>query len=300
MALPSAEVTIKPRDLESPLTFILEDTKTIYEGAPIAQATENYATAAAKGHLTNFTRNKGLKKRGRFTVGSSEIQYNSDGSAKMDNRLGDGSYKVQGLIKGFQQHTVSVIGASGKGDVGKFFWILEDGSLTLVPPNIDTGFSGIPDGEILYWITGTTCLVLEYSAIYQSILEAAGGVIYYLEFPLIWTGVADGKLRDDFKMNHHGEILEAFTINNEALSGAGGTLDVNASIGGTNISTSGITLSTAATAAQALKTSFTLLTAGETIFHQGDSLDIDISSAGGTRTTGNCTLYLRILKKIGL
>lgn len=303
MTTPTAQIVLKPRDRDSGLLNFVQDTITLYDGGPVSIATIDHATSGARGYHTTFKRSKGHRSAGRFSVASLPVQYNTDGTAKIDNRLGvSTTIKSSALIKGFQQYEATVTGATALTDVGEYFWILEDGSLTLTIPDIDTGFSSIPDGEILRWITSTTCEVLEYSFETKAAIAAAGGIFYYLSFHLDWTGVADGKLRDNFKMNHHGKIVEAFAINDVALTGSGGTLVVNASLSTVDISTAGITLSTAATPAQAAKTSLTLLAtaARETFFHQGDNLDIDISAAGGTRTTGKCTIYFRIMRKLGL
>lgn len=301
MAVPTAQIVLKPRDIESGLLNYIEDTITLYDGAPLTLATIDYATSGGRGYFTNFKRAKGHRSAGRFTVASLPVQYNTDGTAKIDNRLGSGTtIKGAGLIKGFQQYEATVTGATALTDAGEYFWIEEAGTLTLTPPNIDTGFSCIPDGEILRWITSTTCEVLEYSYETKAAIAAAGGIFYYLTFHLDWTGVADGELRGDFKMNHYGRIVEFSVINDIALTGAAGTVTVNASIGDVDISTAGIVVATAG--AQGAKLSATLLatSARETFFHQGDNLDIDISATGGTRTLGKCTIVFRIMRKLGL
>lgn len=301
MAVPTAQIVLKPRDRDSGLLNFVEDTITLYDGAPLSIATIDYATSGGRGYHTNFKRAKGHRSAGRFSCASLPVQYNTDGTAKIDNRLGvSTTIKSSALIKGFQQYEAAVTGATALTDVGEYFWIEEAGTLTLTDPSIDTGFSCIPDGEILRWITSTTCEVLEYSFETKAAIAAAGGIFYWLPFHLDWTGVADGKLRNDFKMNHHGKIVEFFVINDIATVGAAGTVTVNASLSTVDISTAGIVVATSG--AQGLKTSATLLAtaARETFFHQGDNLDIDISAAGGTRTTGKCTIYFRIMRKLGL
>lgn len=301
MATPTTERDLSTQTLPyGPHTLPLEDGKTIYQGASISQATGIYATSAAYGHLTPFTRSPGLKKRGTYTKASSETQYNTDGSAKLDNAVGDGVYKAQSTRAGFLLKTATVVGSSAKSDVGKYFWELEDGSYTMVEPAIATLHPSIPDGEIIDWISGTDCDIIFYPEWFQSAIEVAGGIYYYEKFPFDWTAVADGKFRSNHTMLHRGEIVEAYVVTDDVLTGSGGTLVVNASLETTDISTSGATISTAATAAQSTETALTLLTAGQTEFSCGDDLDIDISSAGGTRTTGNCTVVFRIMKKLGL
>lgn len=301
MTLPSDQILLYPRDKDSALVTAIEDGVTLWDGAPATIGCADYTDADGRGYITNFKRAAGHKYRGRFSVSDLPPQYATDGTVNILKRVGSTTtVKGKVLIKGFQHYKVTVTGAAAKTDVNEYVWMTEDGLWTLTPPSIDTGFSCVPDGEIIDWITSTTCIVLEYSPEHKSAIEAAGGIFYYLSFHLDWTGVADGKLRNNFKMNHAGRIVEFFVENDIALTGAGGTLVVNASLSTVDITTAGITVITAG--AQGARLSGTLLatSARETFFHQGDNLDIDISAAGGTRTLGKCTIYFRIMRRLGL
>jgi len=301
MAVPTARKELNVRDRESAITEKIEDAITLYDGQGVGQGTADHATSAARGYLTHFTREKGVKSRGRFTTAGLPPQYNSDGTVKVDSRLGSSTdIKGSALIKGFQHYATAVTGASALTDVGAYVWYLEGGTVTLTIPSIDTGFSSIPDGEVLQWVTSTTCIVLEYSADYKSMLEAAGGIFSYLMFPCNWVNAADGKLISDHRMNNHGTVVEFFGRTTSVLTGASGALTFNASIGGSDITTSGFIKSTAATATIGTKTSGTVLTTGVADFHQGDLLDIDISDDADTRTTGDVLIVLRLMNKLGL
>ena len=162
MALPSTYENLSfAKDQNSGVKNIVEDGKTIYDGQPVAVATKDYTTSAAVGYFTNHVRAAGLKYAGRFTIAAADPQYKSNGEVYTDRRVGSGTTVRANSLRTPFQHTIkAVANSSAVTDAGEYVWLLEDGTWTLTPPDIDTGFSSIPDGEILQWISGTTCIFL--------------------------------------------------------------------------------------------------------------------------------------------
>lgn len=191
---------------------------------------------------------------------------------------------------------VSVAGVASRGDILKLVYATDNQTLTLTRPATNS----TPIAVVVNFHTGTTCDVLLFGFAVQAAIDLAGAGkdIIYLGSIDFGTS-ADGDLKTGIPMPYHGEILEFFTITEATLVGAGGTILVNGELGGVNITGGVVTVSTAAQAAVGTKSAGTAITALST-FHDGDLLDIEGASAGGTRTSGSVGLYAVVKKKLGV
>lgn len=189
---------------------------------------------------------------------------------------------------------VVVTGAASRGDILRPVYCTDNQTLTLTRPTL-----GVPIGVILEWHTSTTVDVLLFGAAVQAAIDLAGAGQELIYLGSIDFGTTiDGDLKTGIPMPFHGELLEVFTITELVLVGASGTILLNFEIGGTNVTGGVITVATATQATLGTKSVGTAITAAA-VFHEGDLLDIEGASAGGTRTTGRVGIYAIVAKKLG-
>ncbi len=190
---------------------------------------------------------------------------------------------------------VTVTGVASRADILKPVYATDNQTLTLTRPST----FAIVIGVVVEWHSSTTADVLLFGIAVQAAIDLAGGELQILYLGSIDFGTsADGDLKTGIPMPFHGELLELFTITEATLVGAGGTILVNAEINAVNVTGGVVTVSTAVQAAVAFKSAGTAITALNT-FHQGQLLDIEGASAGGTRTSGSVGLYAVVSKKLG-
>ena len=177
----------------------------------------------------------------------------------------------------------------------KLVYATDDDTLTLTRPT-----TGTPVGIITRWYSSTTSDVLLWGLVTQCAIDLGGGgqeILYLGE--LDFATVADGDLRTGFTMPYHGKILDFFGMVKEVNVGSGGTILLNLEIGATNVTGGVITYSTTEANTLGEKLSGTAITAANT-FHEGDALDIEGASAGGTRTSGKLELYATVQRLPGV
>lgn len=290
-----AETTIPIKfDAKTPPTNINkpgDDGAAFYQGARTSIITASHADTAARGFLARFARAKGEWPCGPV-VGkhAGPLEYNNN-----DYVSGDGStFNISARMEDHIHESYSITGVTGAVDTGKYFFADDDNTATLTP---SSAYRGIPMGVILQYESSTKCTVLEFGLRSMIFLMASGGLEDTLHLGSYdWTAIGDGTAIDTFLMDFHGEFVEFFTTTHIALTGASGSIVVNGTIGGTTISSAGITLSTAAYSALGEKTAATLKTDGSTEFHQGDEFNLTFSSASATRTTGAFNVFAKYRK----
>lgn len=304
MAVPTDKISLEHQtSKDSGLLHLIEPEKELFLNAPISVALPEYATAEGRGFFTQHRRVKGLKYAGRGSLEGLRPQFKSKGLKYTKSRYGtvDGSSNPDERIvaspDGFQQ-TVVVAGSSSIADNGESIWLLEDGSWSLTEPDRNTAFSGDPDGEILKWISGTTCIIYAYGAIEKSLIALCGGLFYYEKFHIHFPYVADSTFLADLRMNHRGKIVELFTVNDVALVG-GGTFDLNGSLDGGTTDILSSDLAVGGTATVGSRHTGTVNTDSKAQFNQGDQLSFTIANKSGTFTSGQISIYLRIKKLLG-
>jgi hypothetical protein len=185
----------------------------------------------------------------------------------------------------------TVTGVASAADILKAVYATDDNVMTLTKPT-----NGEVIGVVIKWYTSTTCDVLLLDPGARIAADTRTEVIYL--GTLDFSTVADGDLRTAFPAPFHGEFLEFFGMVSEALVGAGGTILVNLEIATTNVTGGVVTMSTAAGGTLGAKLAGTAITAAA-VFHEGEAIDIEGASAGGTRTSGKLELYAKVIRKPG-
>ena len=113
-----------------------------------------------------------------------------------------------------------------------------------------------------------------------------------------WAAIADGDLRTAMPLPFKGAIISLFAMVDEPIVGAGGTVAVNAEIGTTDLTGGVVTVSTAVGGTRGAKIDGTAITAANA-FVEGDTLSIEASAAGGTRTSGTFDLWAVLERRPG-
>lgn len=176
----------------------------------------------------------------------------------------------------------AVTGAASRADILKPVYATDNQTLDLTRPADDAEAVGL----IVEWHTGTTCDVLLFGLIGQCLLGMAGGNVQEVDFGSYdFADLADGNIRIAQPMRFHGKILSVIGYVEKAHTGSGGTALVNLEINGTNVTGGVVTVSTAAAGTLGTILAGTAVTA-ENVFHEGDTVDVEVASAGGTRTLG--------------
>ena len=193
--------------------------------------------------------------------------------------------------------SVTVTGVASQGDLLKAVYATDNQTMTLTKPSSP---GAPPIGFVSRWYTSTTCDVCLLGLVGQWILGMAGGgeSIMFLG-ALDFATLADGNVLTGIVMPFHGEIVEVYTITGTTLVGASGTALINLELAAVNVTGGVVTVATATQAAVGTKSAGTAITALNA-FHQGDLLDVEVASAGATRTSGSVNLYIRVKHRPGV
>jgi len=179
-----------------------------------------------------------------------------------------------------KRHTVT--GAASRADILKPVYATDNQTLTLTRPADDAEVVG----TIIEWHASTTCDVLLYGLVSQLVLGMAGGNVVEVDFGSYdFADLADGNIRIAQPMRFHGKILSVIGYVEKAHTGSGGTALVNLEIGGVDVTGGVVTVSTAAAGTLGTILAGTAVTAAN-VFHEGDTVDVEVASASGTRTLG--------------
>ena len=181
---------------------------------------------------------------------------------------------------------VAVTGAASAADVMSYVYASDNATLTLTRPTDDAVVFGV----IVKWHTSTTCDVLTLGLLGQ-ILMAAQASRFWLELGSYDNAdLVTGNIATALVMPFHGKVISLHGIVEKAFTGASGTADVNLEIGGTNVTGGVLTVSTAACGTIGTKVDATAITAAN-VFHEGDTVDVEVANTGGTQTAGRVRLY---------
>lgn len=237
----------------------------------VAIRTARHATAASAGFMGQLA-----NAAGNFPVGKlSEGEISNTGDSLANQNVTIGNRITRGI---------AVVGTSAKTDVLAPIYRTDAGAYTITRPAEPT----VAVGFVLQWYTGTTCDIYEYSIGEMAVLMLQGGnrkVVNLGSYD--WTAVADGVVNAIDGLPR-GKIVEIYAVPSVATTGAGGDLDVNLEIDGTNVTGGVVAIPTASPAGT--KISSTAITA-ENEIGVGSTVEVEVANAAGTRTTGQFNLY---------
>lgn len=265
----------------------------LYALAQAALRTSEFATSADRGYVGPFTAAKGV-----IPLGPAQPDKDPSGGTadSVTGNLAASPAPTTSVFTGsYIRENYAVTGVTGVTDHGKWVYLSDDNTLTLTRPAL-----GIPVGLVLQHRSGTKCDLLMFGLDVICAISAAGNskqLIFLGE--LDFATSADGDQRTGIKMPFHGKFLEFFGMVKQVNVGSGGTIDLNLEIGGTNVTGGVLTWSTAAANVLGERLDATAITAANE-FHEGDLVDIEGASAGGTRTSGLLELYALVETLPGL
>ena len=238
--------------------------------------------ATTQGYLDAYDDEKGMI----FAGGHLDSQILGDTSATppTENELGLGPAI-------YPQATVT--GVASRADIGKAVYATDSNTLTLTAPTYAT-----PVGIVVDWATSTTCDVLMLGLAAQAAVDLSGQstqVIHLGHF--LFANTTDADLVTSYPFPCHAEITDFYYVTSTVFVGSGGTTSLNLEIGSTNV-TGDLVCSTAVSGTAGLVVSAT--TSGSNVAHAGDALSVEMSSSGGTRTSGAFDLYIKIRPRMGV
>lgn len=240
--------------------------------------------ATTQGYLDAYDDEKGMI----FAGGHLDSQILGDTSATppTENELGLGPAI-------YPQATVT--GVASRADIGKAVYATDSNTLTLTAPTYAT-----PIGIVVDWATSTTCDVLIFGLAVQGAVDLNGQGTQALHLGnFTFASMADGDILTSYPMPCHASIETFYAVVGTPLVGSGGTTALNLEIGTTNVTGGVLTVSTAAGGTLGTVLTATSITASNTA-HADDSISIEASSSGGTRTSGAFDLYVKIRPRMGV
>ena len=237
----------------------------------VAIRSGRHATPASAGFMGQFANASGNFPAGQLSEGSI-------------SETGD-SIENQSVTLGMRiERGVAVTGASAKTDVLKLIYRTDAGAYTLTRPADPTTSVGF----ILQWYTGTTADVWLWGAEGQALKQLLGGDRRIVNLGTYdWANIVDGDAATITGLPR-GTIKSIFATFGIATTGAAGTLDVNLEIDAVNVTGGVIVIPTGT--AQGAAIAGTAITALNELGSEG-TLQVEIANAGGTRTTGQFTLF---------
>jgi len=197
-------------------------------------------------------------------------------------------------IKGKVWRRKAVTGVASRGDIGKLVYASDDNVLTLTRP----AANALPLGVVVEWHTSTTADVLLFGFETLAAISLGGGgseLMCLGSFDV--TISASANLATGLVMPCHGVFTDFYAVIDGAdLAGAGGDVDINLEIGGTN-TTGGVISLLIASPTAGTKVSGTAFT-GAQRFHEGDLVDIE-AVVNTAFTTGRVVLYANVQRELG-
>lgn len=261
---------------------------TIFSGSQVALCGIDHATAANRGRTKAFAGAAGEIPFGWKTL--DQVLGNTSPGAGV--AIPEAELDLSGRI----YEALAVTGLTGdQTDVGRIVYMSDDNTFTLTRPT-----RGVPMGICVRSTSATTADVLMFAV--ETILGLClnGAAKAYL--PLgskQWAAIANGDIVTNMVLPNHAKILSVFAVVDEAMVGAGGTVDINLNIDGTNVTGGVVTVSTAVGATRGTVIAGTAVTAAN-FYREGSLLRVIAANAGGTRTSGVFELYATVEYMPGL
>ena len=262
--------------------------------AEVANSVQTYAGAWAglrgpdhattQGYLDGFDDEKGMI----FLGGHLDSQVLGDTTATIppENRL-----NVEPKV--YPQATVT--GVASRADIGKVVYLTDNNTLTLTRPTL-----GTPVGYVTEWSSSTTCDVFIFGTAAQAAVDLGGQGIQVLHLGHFMFGAtADADLLTSYPAPYHASIEAFYYVTSTVFVGSGGTTLLNLEIGTTDVTGGVITCSTSVSGTLGTVISSTAITAANVV-HAGDLISVEMSSSGGTRTSGAFDLYVKLAPRLGV
>jgi len=252
---------------------------TAYSGGVAAVCTTQHATSGSRGRTEPFSGAVGQLVAGLYSRAT---------------RLGDTSASPPTAtsisIEDQRVEYLAVTGLAGTvADNFKLVYASTDNDFTLTRPSAP---NGNPVGIVVQFRTSTTCDIILYGLVTQTVLSLAGGTrkVWCLG-PVVNYRATSGNVMTSIIAPCHGRILAVSTQCVNINTDVDVSSTVNLEIAGTNVTGGVITL--AFGDAAGAKVAGTAVTA-ENIFHEGDAIDVELTvgTAGTATDPGIYSLFV--------
>lgn len=274
MSARAASQDVKTRSLDAQ-SYVTENGDTLYAGSMVA---------LKAGYLRPFQGTAGEQPVGRMV---------RDGSV-----VGDGALLATASLADEIIEAVPVSGASTIADVGKVVYLnsTDDlkADLTLTRPTRAIAF-----GVIEKFRSATSFDVLRFGRVSTLATRGVGQIEVMHLGSYGFAGTADGNIRVAHPCFFRGKILSVHAYTDMTLVGAGGTTLINLEIDTVDVTGGVVTMATATQATIGTKSAGTAVTDNNT-FSEGSVIDVECASTGGTRTSGNFSLYAVVERLPGI
>tara|TARA_R110002072_G_scaffold35076_2_gene104164 strand:- start:18066 stop:18920 length:855 start_codon:yes stop_codon:yes gene_type:complete len=278
MTAATSPATTKKTPDPASLAVQIADSQTLYHGRFVGLRGPEHATS--QGDAANYEDEAGMIFGGVAANPGGLSSAAGDSSGTPPPKVGVSL--VPEILK-----AVTVAGASAITDQWKPVFATDNATLTLTRPADDAEAVGV----IARWITSTSCDVLLFGLPHH--LRKVGEREFFPLGTYDNTDLNDGDILTGLVMPFAGKFISLHGAVETPFTGASGTATVNLEIGGTNLTGGTLVVSTAAGG-----TAGTILDAAAitdaNVFHDGDVVDVEVASAGGTQTAGRVRIFALI------
>lgn len=280
---------------------ILATSKVAFSGAYGAARTKTHAdvvaTPALAGMIAPYVNETGMLPLGFFETPAGDEPNESDSAGSL---TGDGTKDTLIYLRSGRIMDFSVAGATANTDIFEPVYMLDDGTPSLTAPSDNTIQHGIvlarPGAGAGASPLTTSLMFSAEQMIAQSLAGGPVKDVFLGNFS--WGDSADGILADGILAHNHALVVGLYAVIDIATTGAGGTTTISLTIGGTDVSTTGIVIPTAT--AKGTRIDIAALDgSGDETYHSGDELNVVAKSSGGTRTLGTFNLWMTVRNKPG-
>ena len=278
MTAATSPATTKKTDDPASLAVQIADSQTLYHGRFIGLRGPTHATS--QGDAANYEDEAGMIFGGLAENPGGLASAAGDSSGTPPPKVGVSL--VPKILK-----AVAVTGASAITDQWSPVYAPDNATLTLTRPADDAEAVGV----VARWITGTSCDVLLFGLPHH--LRRVGERELFPLGSYDNGDLSDGDIMTGLVMPYPGKFISLHGVVEKAFTGTSGTVSIGLEIGGTNVTGGALVASTAAGGTVGTILDATAITAAN-VFHEGDVVDLEASSAGGTQTAGRVRVYALI------
>lgn len=265
----------------------VQDAVTVYGGGLIALDDERSSTSGKKGRIAAFAGTAGQILLGRMIAAGSVL------GATAATPVPEAQFNLDDEIL----ENVPVAGVTGQLDVGKVFFCPTDNiatDLTLTRPT-----RAQPLGIIMRYRATGYADVLLLGLVARLALQGVGRKEIVRLGAWDNADLADGNIGIAIPMAFSGKILSVHGVVEKAFTGSGGTALVNLEIDTVDVTGGVVTVSTAAGGTIGTVLAGTAVT-GANYFQEGSTIDVEVASAGGTRTAGRVAVCAVVERMAGI
>lgn len=258
-------------------SYEVVDTQELFSWAAVAVHLEEAGTAGDRGRLDEWT-----SSAGEMPLGFNQDKVTGDTDATPPE-------KGQVINEPVSLKRIDVTGAADREDIGKPWYMSDDGTFTLTKQT-----PGMPFGFVNRHVNGTSCDLRFLGRDLLWVLQMAGGIrqlVHLSHIPDLSNLAADD---DVFALDAwcHGKLVSLHaTATADITSGSTTDIDFDMEVGGTAVTGATLTIDTDG----AIGTTYDSAVASDGhVFNEGDALTVTTTTITTAATAGAVNLYALI------